>query len=156
MSLFLLAPDLDEGPHRGPLEQRTGVLGSESNAAVGADRVDASGLEERRHRHHVPLVDGLAVHREEHGVVHRYAVGAAGIQSMLSEDPEMTREDVLFELKKLTKDFNTDKKDKVSSKKIKGANVNEILSMQEVKQKSRSQFTGYTIKEKTGYKPSEM
>ncbi|MFC1548361.1 S8 family serine peptidase [Candidatus Omnitrophota bacterium] len=79
----------------------------------------------------------------------------AGIAAlMLSENPDMTAEDILEALKKMTaaieEEKEEDKKDAdedKEEKEIKGIDVNEVVSKYELERKNVSEFTGYTIKE---------
>ena len=74
------------------------------------------------------------------------AAFVAGIAAlMISDDPDMTREDVLASLKALTADIVKE----VNVKPIKGINMEELLSRKEMETKNQAEFTGYSPKEKT-------
>ncbi len=68
------------------------------------------------------------------------AAFVAGLTAlMLSENPDMTEEDVIEELKALTSGF-----DMGGAEEIKGAAYNDVISMQEAESKNRTDFTGYS------------
>jgi len=72
----------------------------------------------------------------------------AGVTALiLSENPDMTQKEVLEELKLFTKDIAPEAKLKNEVRAIKGANLEEVLSMQDALRENRAQFSGYSIKE---------
>ncbi|MGB3111727.1 MAG: S8 family serine peptidase, partial [Candidatus Omnitrophota bacterium] len=101
--------------------------------------------------------------KEEAGTSYSAAFISGVVALMLSEDPEMTTEDVLQELWMLsagkTKDeagykgYDTlalkDMPLKKPGQEIKGVNIDEVVSKQEVERENRSEFTGYSIIDET-------
>ena len=71
----------------------------------------------------------------------------AGIAAlMLENNPGMTREDVLNELRTLTKGFEFARQEDEEEKRIKGVDINEVVSMQQVQRQNRTEFTGCSPK----------
>jgi len=70
----------------------------------------------------------------------------AGITALiLSENPDITQEEVLEELKLFTKDIVPEKNIKTNSDRPRGVNVDEVVSMQNALRMNRAQFTGHSI-----------
>jgi subtilisin family serine protease len=85
----------------------------------------------------------------EAGTSYSAAFISGVVALMLSENPEMTFEDIFNELWMFS--MRSDKMETSVSggkeeKKIRGVSVDEVVSMQEVQRKNRSEFTGHAIK----------
>lgn len=80
------------------------------------------------------------------------AAFVAGITSlMLSDNPNMTREEVLGNLNKLMSDIQPNKK----VNEIKGVSVDEVASKNDVVEQNQSEFTGYSPIEDLLHDPSQ-
>ena len=81
------------------------------------------------------------------------AAFVAGITALiLSDNPDMTPEEVIAALKDITAGLgdgklDEEKKAKEEEKKIKGADIEEVLSRYDAERKNASEFTGYSVKE---------
>jgi len=100
----------------------------------------------------------ISTRRDEAGTSFSAAFVAGITALMLSENPGMTREDVLEELKALTVGLGDAEEDvNIKESKIMRVDINdEVVSMQEAQRKNRADFTGYTVEMNIDIRSNEL